>query len=96
MIPSINRQRKKNIKERLNHFLENPSEEIEKEIALQIMKQDVSEELDRIGFHIKEINNILKSNGPHGKKLILCCKNYSEKQILYQLSSIILKLRSLQ
>ena len=36
MIPSINRQRKKNIKERLNHFLENPSEEIEKEIALQI------------------------------------------------------------
>lgn len=69
MIPSINRQRKKNIKERLNHFLDNPSEEIEKEIALQIMKQDVSEELDRIGFHIKEINKILKSNGPHGKKI---------------------------
>ena len=69
MIPSINRQRKKNVKERLNHFLENPSEEIEKEIALQIMKQDVSEELDRIGFHIKEINKILKSSGPHGKKI---------------------------
>ena len=69
MIPSINRQRKKNVKERLNHFLDNPSEEIEKEIALQIMKQDVSEELDRIGFHIKEINKILKSNGPHGKKI---------------------------
>ena len=69
MIPSINRQRKKNVKERLNHFLENPSEEIEKEIALQIMKQDVSEELDRIGFHIKEINKILKSNGSHGKKI---------------------------
>ena len=30
MIPSINKQRKKNVKERLNHFLENPSEEIEK------------------------------------------------------------------
>ena len=69
MIPSINKQRKKNVKERLNHFLENPSEEIEKEIALQIMKQDVSEELDRIGFHIKEINKILKSNGSHGKKI---------------------------
>ena len=69
MISSINRQRKKNVKERLNHFLENPSEEIEKEIALQIMKQDVSEELDRIGFHIKEINKILKSNGSHGKKI---------------------------
>ena len=69
MIPSINRQRKKNVKERLNDFLENPSEEIEKEIALQIMKQDVSEELDRIGFHVKEINKILKSNGPHGKKI---------------------------
>ncbi len=69
MIPSINKQRKKNIKEKLNHFLENPSEEIEKEIALQIMKQDVSEELDRIGFHIKEINKTLKSNGPHGKRI---------------------------
>ena len=69
MIPSINKQRKKNVKERLNYFLDNPSEEIEKEIALQIMKQDVSEELDRIGFHIKEINKILKSNGPHGKKI---------------------------
>ena len=69
MIPSINKQRKKNVKERLNYFLDNPSEEIEKEIALQIMKQDVSEELDRIGFHIKEINKILKSNGSHGKKI---------------------------
>ena len=69
MIPSINEQRKKNIKEKLNHFLENPIEEIEKEIALQIMKQDVSEELDRIGFHIKEINKTLKSNGPHGKRI---------------------------
>ena len=69
MIPSINKQRKKNVKDKLNHFLNNPSEEIEKEIALQIMKQDVSEELDRIGFHIKEINKILKSNGPHGKKI---------------------------
>ena len=37
MIPSINKQRKKNFKERLNHFLDNPSEEIEKEIGLQIM-----------------------------------------------------------
>ncbi len=69
MIPSINKQRKKNVKDKLNHFLDNPSEEIEKEIALQIMKQDVSEELDRIGFHIKEINKILQSNGPHGKKI---------------------------
>lgn len=42
---------------------------LEQEVALLAQRADVSEELDRLGIHVEEARSILRSPGPHGRRL---------------------------
>ena len=41
----------------------------EQELVLIIQRMDIDEELDRLGAHIAEINNVLKQDDPVGRRL---------------------------
>lgn len=45
------------------------AERLEQEVALLAQRADVAEELDRLGIHVEEARSILRSPGPHGRRL---------------------------
>ena len=60
--------------ERLREKLEKLSldlneERLEQEIVLLLQRLDISEEIDRIDGHVMEVRNILKTDGPIGRRL---------------------------
>jgi len=44
-------------------------ERLEQELVIVAQRMDVAEELDRLGTHIAEMRNVLKSNEPVGRRL---------------------------
>ena len=77
LVSKILKQSKKNIDRRLKLYKEKVASLIEdfdevrmgQEIALLALKHDVSEELDRISFHSKSLNDEINKKNGSGKKI---------------------------
>ena len=69
-IPVINQQVQKKLMLRLENLkIDYDPSRLEQEIALQLQKMDVSEELDRLKTHILEVKRIITEGGLAGRRL---------------------------
>lgn len=69
-IPAINQQVQKKLLLRYESLkIECDPGRLEQEIALQLQKMDVSEELDRLRAHIQEVERILFAGGVVGRRI---------------------------
>ena len=69
MIPLINKNRVQTLQKKLSKVHSFTNAEIMSEASNHIIKHDISEELERIGFHLKEMQKLLKKTCDHGKHL---------------------------
>jgi len=70
VVPEINQQLTDKMKQKLADLdLEVNAERFEQELAFQLQKIDIAEELDRLDAHIKEFNRVLDLNEPVGRRL---------------------------
>ncbi len=68
--PEINAQLSTKLKTKLAELdVEVNPERFEQEIAMQLQKVDITEELDRLDAHVKEFNRVLDLNEPVGRRL---------------------------
>lgn len=69
-VPAINQNLSDKLKAKLNEIdIEVNPERFEQEIALQLQKVDITEELDRLDAHIIEFNRVLNLDEPVGRRL---------------------------
>lgn len=69
-IPGIIHQKRVKLLDQINNFrIELDSTRLEQELFLMIQKIDISEEIDRLLIHIKEMRNLLFKTGPMGRQL---------------------------
>lgn len=69
-IPNLITTQRKKIQERVNNFqLDIEPIRIEQEIVLLLQKSDISEEIDRLITHCKEVKRILNKGGVCGRRL---------------------------
>jgi uncharacterized protein (TIGR00255 family) len=69
-IPNVNQQIQKKLWQRYENLkIDCDPGRLEQEIALQLQKMDVSEELDRLQAHIQEVERILFSGGIVGRRI---------------------------
>ncbi|MCB1582684.1 MAG: YicC/YloC family endoribonuclease [Marinicella sp.] len=69
-IPQINEHLKSRLLTKLEDMkLEVDNERFEQEIAFQLQKIDITEELDRLDAHVKEFNRVLQIDEPVGRRL---------------------------
>ena len=69
MVPQINKKRVQKLKKKFAKIHSFTDAEILSEASNHIIKHDISEELDRISFHLNEVHNLLKKKHDHGKRL---------------------------
>jgi uncharacterized protein (TIGR00255 family) len=73
ILPERSKHIKKNFRSLIDKIISENSQldenKIEQEIAIIAIKQDVTEELDRLKVHILSLQNLLNSTGAIGKKL---------------------------
>ncbi len=69
-IPALREKNRKRMQDRLDAIqMQVDSERLEKELAVLLMRQDVSEELDRLDAHLAELRLTLKASDPIGKRI---------------------------
>ncbi|RMH19783.1 MAG: YicC family protein [Gammaproteobacteria bacterium] len=69
-VPEAVEQLREKIRSRINEIeAEVDGSRLEQELVYWSQKMDVSEEIDRLGVHIDEVGNILKSEKPVGRRL---------------------------
>ena len=69
-LPQVIQELREKLRTRLAEFLDKlEPDRLEQEIVLAAQKMDVAEELDRLGIHLDEIANTLKSQEPIGRRL---------------------------
>ena len=69
-LPEILQRQQDNIRLRLDNFkIELDPARLEQEIVLLANKSDVDEELDRLLTHVTEVERVLKTNEPIGRRL---------------------------
>lgn len=69
-LPQIRTQLEQRLRDRLAELqLDAQSERVEQEVVLLAQKMDVDEETDRLKTHLEEINRVLKSDKPIGRRL---------------------------
>jgi len=69
-VPDLRRQSRERIQERLDAIQARVnSERLEQEVALLLMRHDISEELDRLDAHLTELKAMLKASEPSGKRI---------------------------
>lgn len=74
LIPQIRQETSDNFRRRLEEIrtdleIEVVEERIAQEIALQIERGDIAEELTRLASHLEQVEKLLAEKGPSGKKL---------------------------
>ena len=73
ILPARSNHLKKNFKSTIDGIISETSKldenKIEQEIAIIAIKQDITEELDRLKVHIESMQDLLSSSGVVGKKL---------------------------
>ncbi|WP_150137187.1 YicC/YloC family endoribonuclease [Candidatus Enterovibrio altilux] len=75
----INWQRERLISKLQDAKIELDSSRIEQEIILLAQKTDVTEELDRLDFHISETTKILKKGGSCGRRLDFMMQEFNRE-----------------
>ena len=69
-VPQINEHLKNKLLDKLSELnIEVNEERFEQELALQLQKIDITEELDRLDAHVKEFNRVLQLDQPVGRRL---------------------------
>jgi len=69
-LPELQQRQRERAQKRLDELDVNPDpERLEQELALQIMRGDVDEELDRLGSHLTAIRQALSAKDAIGRKL---------------------------
>lgn len=74
-VPTINQTLSQKLKDKLADFQDNNSqisvnlERFEQELAIQLQKVDITEELDRLDAHVIELNRVLTLQEPVGRRL---------------------------
>ncbi len=67
---SIGHQLRARLESRLEDLkVQVDADRLEQEVALLAQRADVAEELDRLSIHVEEARSILRSPGPHGRRL---------------------------
>ena len=73
ILPARSNHLKKNFKSTIDGIISETSKldenKVEQEIAIIAIKQDITEELDRLKVHIESMQDLLRSSGVVGKKL---------------------------
>lgn len=70
IVPQINAHLKSKLQDRLDDLQVDVNEErFEQELAFQLQKIDITEELDRLDAHVKEFNRVLQLKEPVGRRL---------------------------
>jgi len=70
LMPEIRAGFRKRVEDRMGEFQEKlDPQRLEQEVVLFAQKADVDEELDRLAAHIDEVGNVLKKDGPVGRRL---------------------------
>ena len=69
MVPLLNKKRVQKLKKKFTKIHSFTNAEILSEASNHIIKHDISEELERISFHLNEVNKLLKKRHDHGKRL---------------------------
>ena len=69
LVPVINKNRVQKLKKKFAKIHSFTNAEILSEASNHIIKHDISEELDRISFHLNEVHNLFKKKYDHGKRL---------------------------
>ena len=69
MAPLLNKKRVQKLKKKFTKIHSFTNAEILSEASNHIIKHDISEELERISFHLNEVNKLLKKRHDHGKRL---------------------------
>lgn len=69
-VPTIMQEQRQKLLDRISELdIEINQDRLEQELVFLAQKLDVAEELDRLQTHIKEVENILKSNEAIGRRL---------------------------
>ncbi len=69
-VPQISQRQREKLAARLSELqVSVDKERLEQEIALVLQKIDVAEELDRLQLHTREVNSMLDSDQPVGRRL---------------------------
>lgn len=69
-LPNVLIQKKKKFLDLVQDFSENiSSAKLDQELLIILHKIDISEEIDRLFIHVKEMNHILSQEGPIGRRL---------------------------
>ncbi len=69
-VPAINQHLSEKLKNKLAELdVEVNPERFEQEVAMQLQKIDITEELDRLDAHTKEFNRVLQLQEPVGRRL---------------------------
>ena len=69
MVPLLNKKRVQKLKKKFTKIHSFTNAEILSEASNHIIKHDISEELERISFHLNEVHKLLKKRHDHGKRL---------------------------
>ncbi len=69
MAPLLNKKRVQKLKKKFTKIHSFTNAEILSEASNHIIKHDISEELERISFHLNEVHKLLKKRHDHGKRL---------------------------
>ena len=69
MVPLLNKKRVQKLKKKFTKIHSFTNAEILSEVSNHIIKHDISEELERISFHLNEVHKLLKKRHDHGKRL---------------------------
>ena len=69
MVPLLNKKRAQKLKKKFTKIHSFTNAEILSEASNHIIKHDISEELERISFHLNEVHKLLKKRHDHGKRL---------------------------
>ena len=69
-VPTINQTLSQKLKDKLSDLkVDVNPERFEQELAIQLQKIDITEELDRLDAHVIELNRVLNLNEPVGRRL---------------------------
>ena len=75
-VPDIEKKIREGLRERFRELLEDGVDEsrILAETAVQLMRYDINEEVQRMKAHLENLTDTLRQTGPQGKKLDFVCQ----------------------
>ncbi len=79
-LPIVREQIKTKMQNRVQQLLAEPdTDRIEQELVMIAQKMDVAEELDRLGSHVTEVQDVLKRDEPIGRRLDFLMQEFNRE-----------------